>query len=305
MSNSSLPSTAATLQPGTLWSAVLERCRTARASGALSPIECDQDVIDDAGVRFVVRRVSTLARKTEQRHKKRNTAPSSAREFPLEPALFVGNVSETHVALLNKFPVIAHHALLVTRRFVPQEALLDRDDFAALVVGLREFDALGFYNGGVAAGASQPHKHLQLVPLPLGSDRAVPMDALLERSAPDGRVTTVPGLPFRHAFCRCDTRAFGGDERLAARYRELLAAAGIGTVAHEGVACQSAPYNLLVTREWMLLVARTREHFGRISINALGYAGSIFVKNDDELAQVRDAGPMAVVKAVAAATPGA
>lgn len=56
---------------------------------------------------------------------------------------------------------------------------------------------------------------------------------------------------------------------------------------------------LLVTRAWMLLVPRSRERFESVSINALGYAGSLFVKNDAELARIRDKGPMGVLSAVA------
>jgi ATP adenylyltransferase len=87
---------------------------------------------------------------------------------PPEPELTVGGVGPTHVAVLNKYPVIDRHLLIVTREFAHQEALIDTADFAALAAVMREFPSLGFYNGGKTAGASQPHKHLQVVPLPLG-----------------------------------------------------------------------------------------------------------------------------------------
>ena len=64
---------------------------------------------------------------------------------------------------------------------------------------------------------------------------------------------------------------------------------------------QSAPYNALVSREWMFVVPRSKEDFADISINALGFAGSIFVKSSHELARVRKAGPMAMLAAVAVA----
>lgn len=284
---------------GGLWRRIVERTRDAHAVGALSPIDTEQDALDDGGVRFVVRRVSTLARKAAQRPHQPPGKGSGAASFPIEPALYVADISDTHLALLNKFPVIPHHLLLVTRRDVPQEALLDRADFAALAAVLSEYDALGFYNGGTEAGASQHHKHLQAVPLPLASHRAVPMEALLDRAPAGPGPGRVPGLPFRHAFCRCDPLAAGAADTLTAQYEGLLAAAGIGSILRDGVRDQCAPYNLLVTRRWMLLVARSREHCDGISINALGYAGSIFVKSDDELARVRVAGPMRMLTAVA------
>jgi ATP adenylyltransferase len=61
---------------------------------------------------------------------------------------------------------------------------------------------------------------------------------------------------------------------------------------------QSAPYCLLVTREWMLLVPRTREHFEDISFNALAFAGSLFVRNDQQLERLKKCGPLHALKSV-------
>ncbi len=44
---------------------------------------------------------------------------------------------------------------------------------------------------------------------------------------------------------------------------------------------------------------RAREHFDSISVNALGFAGSLFVRDEAQLAAVKRAGPMAVLRAVA------
>src|SRR5690606_23263081 len=102
-----------------------------------------------------------------------------------DPDLTVSADSATHLALLNKYPVLPHHLLLVTRRSVPQEALLDDDDFAALAGALAEIDGLAFYNGGAVAGASQPRKHLQLVPLPLEpGGPPVPIEPWLAQAPP-------------------------------------------------------------------------------------------------------------------------
>lgn len=297
-----MSSTSKLMAPGELWSRVLERTQHALSCGALSPIETEQEAIEDGGVRFAVRRVSTLARKAEQRSirsAKRASAGGARNDFPIEPDLFVADVSDTHVAVLNKFPVIPHHLLLVTRRYVSQEALLDADDFDALGRCMREYDSLGFYNGGVQAGASQPHKHLQLVPLPLAGNESVPMERLFERVPSASGINNVPGLPFRHAFSWLDSGSADAGAILLRTYRTLLSAAGIEGIERDDGLHQSQPYNLLVTRKWVLVVVRSREHFEGISINALGYAGSIFVKSEAELDRVRRAGPMAVLTAVA------
>lgn len=288
------------IPPGSLWPALVGRAQAALEGGALSPIETVQRFIEDAGVRFVVRQVSSLTRKALDQAAR---GPRPANPFlPYEAPLFVADVSDTHVALLNKFNVIEHHLLIVTRRFEDQELLLTRSDFEALWTCMAEFDALGFYNGGTAAGASQPHKHLQMVPLPLAPEPpAVPVEPLLARAVGED-IANVPGFPFAHALCRlpegiqCDPRAAA--ESSGRWYHELLAAVGMAPVPSPEGARQSAPYNLLLTRDWMLLVPRSREHFGDISVNALAYAGSLFVRDDAQMGRVVDAGPMQVLAAV-------
>ena len=55
------------LQPGTLWPAILRQTEHALRRGALRPIETVQTVLEERGIRFLVRQVSSLARKEETR----------------------------------------------------------------------------------------------------------------------------------------------------------------------------------------------------------------------------------------------
>jgi ATP adenylyltransferase len=48
-------------------------------------------------------------------------------------------------------------------------------------------------------------------------------------------------------------------------------------------------------------VPRSRERFGTISINALGFAGSLFVRDEEETQDLREAGPMRALRAVSVA----
>jgi ATP adenylyltransferase len=278
---------------------------SALACGALRPIETDEILVRSAGVQFLVRRVSSLQRKAAEK-KRRRARPSQDGErpenpfLPPEPELTVAGVSPTHVAVLNKFNVLERHLLIVTRVFEHQETLLTGADFLALSACMRQIGGLGFYNGGTLAGASQPHKHLQLVPLPLASrGPALPMEPLIEGDGPICR-----RLPFRHAFARL-TLTVEADPTAAAqeaheRYLDLLQRLGIEPVTRAGECRQSGPYNLLMTNGWMLLVPRTAECFRGISVNALGFAGSLFVKDQAQLELIRSAGPMRILTDVAA-----
>ncbi len=292
---------------GTLWTALLEREREALASGALRPIATEESVLEDAGVRFILRRVSSLERKAQAGSLAKAPAGDRGNPFlPPDPALTVGEISPTHVAVLNKHPVIEHHLLVVTKRFVAQEEALDYDDFAAVATCLGETDGLAFYNAGRDAGASQPHKHLQLAPLPLGAGPwDVPMETLFDSWAAAGPVLRLLRLPFRHAFALLDPPLFDDRERAAGRMHELYdAAMAVIGVVEEGAANDEpkrmVPYNLLVTRRWMLAVPRSRERFESISVNALGFAGSLFVRDAAAMQRLREAGPMRVLKEVAA-----
>jgi ATP adenylyltransferase len=298
------------IEPVALAAAVAERSRAAAAGGALQPIDTDETAVDDGDVRFVVRSVSSLARKRSASAALPKDGASPNPFGPPEPALTVGGVSPTHVAVLNKYPVVERHLLVVTREFVDQETLLDRADFAAFAACLRGADWLGFYNGGREAGASQAHKHLQLVPLPLGQGPwPVPMEALFDSWAERGRAARLLRLPFANAFAPLDAEAFeaGGADRLLGIYEGMLEACGLrDEAANEGFGDaanepqrQAGPYNLLLTRRWMLLVPRSREKLGTMSVNALGFAGSLFVRDEAEMRALREAGPMRVLATVA------
>ena len=130
----------------------------------------------------------------------------------------------------------------------------------------------------------------------------IPLEALLTGREPD-RGGRARGLPFAHAFTGLDAGWLESPAEAAARthqiYRRMLGALGLGAAAGPTSSTRLRPYNLLLTREWMLLVPRTAEHFGAISINALGFAGALLVRNAQQLAALKAAGTMAALRHVA------
>lgn len=301
--------TAPFFPPGTLAALVAAGVQAARQDGALQSIATDLHHIDDGGVRFLVRVLASLKQKEHEAGQRQATAAANgaaaANPFlPHDPRLFVADLSPTHFCLLNKYNVVDGHLLLVTRAFEDQERLLTLADLEAMAIALAEIDGLGFFNGGATAGASQPHKHLQLVPLPLAdAGPAVPVEPLLAPilAAAPGQPHTLPGFPFRHAAVRFGGAPTAGE--LDRAYRMLLAAAGLADASEtaRGDARPTAPYNLLLTRGWMLIVPRSRERVHGIGVNALGYAGSLFVRDEAEMAVVERTGPLRLITAAAVA----
>lgn len=294
---------------GSLRRHIREVSARALSAGALLPIPTDFQLVEDGGVRFLVRVLANLARKELERKERERDAAGGWRPanpfLPWEPGLFVTEVSRTHVAILNKYNVVEDHLLVITREFEDQRSLLGLCDFEAILLCLREFDSLAFYNAGVEAGASQPHKHLQLVPLPLGPQGPpVPVEPLLRAvEAPPGAIATVPGLDFRQAFVRFGSAGGAGATPDASEvhrhYRALLAALGLDPLPAAAPQIQRGPYCLLLTREWLLVVPRSREHFGTISVNALGFAGSLLVRDEEQLRRLRLVGPLAALRETA------
>ena len=274
------------------WQDVVTQTERALACGALRSFDTVQSVIEDGGVPFLVRQAANLARKEEASKLAAKSAADAASAWrdpfsPCEEALRVGDIGERHFLLLNKFNVLAHHLLIVTKDFEPQDSLVGEDDFAALFSCLDRFDGLGFYNGGTVAGSSQPHKHLQIVPLPLDG-HALPVEPFIEAAHTRG-VFRAPQLAFAHAAAWLDDDAAAN---LHATYLQLMNAIGVQPFDVAGVAHQSAPYNLLVTRRWMLAVPRSVSHVEGVAVNALGFAGSLFVRDAAQRDVVETLGPM-------------
>ncbi|NEQ97193.1 MAG: phosphorylase [Cyanothece sp. SIO2G6] len=286
-----------------LWLQVRQRSLHALECGALQPIPTHYEFVEQGGVKFLVRILVNLNRK-EQARKQQQSLKAQGKDFnpflPYEEDLFVSHLSATHLCLLNKFNVVDHHVLMVTREFEHQDTWLNYNDFLALWQGLRQVDGLAFYNGGTIAGASQKHKHLQLVPLPVvPGEQAIPMETVLPLS-------TVPSaeekgrLPFCHGLKIFDlvpeTPGQEAATLLLDHYWNLLNNFGIQRQAESDR--HTHAYNLLVTRHWMLLVPRCQEKAHSISINSLGFAGSLFVKNVTQLETLKQYGPMALLQSV-------
>jgi ATP adenylyltransferase len=101
----------------------------------------------------------------------------------------------------------------------------------------------------------------------------------------------IEGFAFRHRLS-----SLAASASTFAVYRDLLAA-----LALELPGGRTAPYNLLATRRWMLLVARARGACEGIEVNALGFAGALLARGEEELARIRALGPFALLHRVAVA----
>jgi sulfate adenylyltransferase (ADP) / ATP adenylyltransferase len=295
--------------PLNLWQLTRDRTRSALACGSLQSIPTHYEWLESGGIKFLVRVVDNIQRRVDARREQTQKGPDFNPFLPYEPELFVCDLGPNHVCLLNKFNVVEHHLLVITRQFESQETLLTRSDFAALWSVLREIDGLAFYNGGALAGASQPHKHLQVVPLPFVPDdpqphARLPIEPVIQSALAEG-LAQVPSLPFVQAIAPLHLDQTTDPETASAQlqtaYHQALQACDLAIGDGITATPASGAYNLLITRDWLFLVPRSRDGWDKIGVNSLGFAGALLVKNATQLAHLKAQPPLEILTQVSLA----
>ncbi len=138
------------------------------------------------------------------------------------------------------------------------------------------------------------------MPLPLlPGGTGLPIAPALDVVRWEGDFGATPLFSLAHALVRLDP-AWLADPRDAAartldRYWALLDFVGIERGDDER---QTRAYNLLATREWMLVIPRSQDAYEGIAVHGLGYAGSFMVWDEARLQLLRQTGPLAVLRAV-------
>ena len=296
------------LKKGTLWQDIVRSTQKALYIGAQVPIPTNYEFIEDSGIRFFIRIISSLKEKDKVRKKQHDESLLNIKTvnpfLPYDENMFVADISKTHIALLNKFNVVEHHLLIVTRHFEDQETLLTLNDFESFCACMSEYNSFGFYNGGEEAGASQAHKHLQMVPLPLAPEGPeVPIEPLVKKAQVKNKLGTIPDFHFKHVFAVLEENIMASPYKAAKKtftlYSTMLERLGLEPPSLNIQKRQSKPYCLLLTRKWMLLIPRSREFFHSISVNSLGFAGAFLVRDSKQMNLLKKSGPMSVLKSVA------
>jgi ATP adenylyltransferase len=287
----------------TIMEAVAQRSVDALASGALQPLRVEQLELEDGGLQFIVRWASTLAHKDGRKAE----LPGGPRDpdfnpfLTPEPALTVGALGEGHVIILNKFPVCRHHLVLARKLFFEQLSPLELEDFAALAAIMSTEGGLGFYNGGAPAGASQRHKHVQWIPADDGNASLRGYSPRLPANASELSLASHPALPIRHCFVRVNCGAGVPAPQSAQSMLAGFHAALQNLEMLPDADGLLPPFNLLLNDGWMLMVPRSQEHFNEISINALSYGGTIYVRHKVQIDAIREAGALGALAAVGVA----
>ena len=265
----------------------LQRSEQALASEALQPLTTRWEPCPSltGGPDFELR---TLVSEPPRHLRPAGPKPNPFR--PWDPRLQVESIGQHHVLILNKYPVQVGHMLLISRDWAPQTGWLSLLDWRAVHNVQRHSHGLWFFNSGPQAGASQPHRHLQLLPRSNGEELC-PRQSWYESR-----------LDSRSVNCHLDVHVsvtrLSGDtaDDLASAYRRLSMATGIGS--ENQASSPRHPYNLLFCDRWMAMIRRRRDMAHGFSLNALGFAGYLLSTEHSDRDWLFREGPDALLEAV-------
>ena len=270
---------------------VLQRSESAKKSGALVPLATSVEKLDgDTGCRFDLRHLTGA----KPRHLK-PAGPKPNPFRPWDPRLEVAPVGANHILILNKYPVQIGHLLLITREWAPQLGWLNHQDWTAVSAVNDQIQGLWFFNCGPVAGASQPHRHLQLLPRQ-PSEPICPRDAWFSaRLTSQGKPLEKDRLGNSCVVAPITARGINAN-KLHSTYLELCQRAGIGQPETDRVPRQA--YNLLIGQRWMALILRARDGVHGFSVNALGFAGYLLSTDESDRDWLVAHGPDALLRGV-------
>ncbi|MEC6825300.1 phosphorylase [Photobacterium piscicola] len=262
-----------------LWDKALTVANDAREAQVLLPIATTSSVVSEQGIDFSIKVMNdNLTKKIQQGQTGNNPF------LPYEEQMFVDNVGHEHVCLLNKYPIGEPHLLICSKAFVSQSSLLDLYDFSAWIQGVTYTNVLGFFNSASEAGASQRHRHMQLM------KTVVPLEEMILSGK----------LPFRHKLFTFDR--INSEKAyfcyLAAMHDLGLTPNNVIVNINERIEC--LPYNILLTEHWMLVIPRLTNHIGDIFANALNYSGCFLVKDQQQYDWLTDYGCLRLLTECAA-----
>ncbi|KAI1843621.1 hypothetical protein JX265_007407 [Neoarthrinium moseri] len=184
----------------------------------------------------------------------------------------IGDVTATHLLAFNKFCMYRPHMLLLTKDgFRRQYNQLDVEDIQAAwkVLEALNWSHFMFFNCGKDGGCSRLHKHLQLAPfLP---DRLIPWPESGKQPA---------NIPYEYVLRRFDADL--GPKQVADVYEQMIeeARAILGT---QNSSDRHVPHNVVLGRNWILVIPRRKGGVGGAYANALGMLGMVSVASKDEL----------------------
>ena len=269
-----------------LWKKALDVSKLAIDCGALKPLKTIEYKIKNRKYKYQLR---ILDSKTP--HLYLEFGPKTNPFIPWDKPLEVKSLSDKHVVILNKYPVQIGHMLLITKQWKPQNGWLDKDDFNEIVNIEKDTSGLWFFNSSKEAGASQPHRHIQL--LRRGENEIICPREEWFSSRADRNIYSKSKIS---KSILIHSRKNHSSEDLYEAYKSLCNKMNIGNINSDSFPL--IPYNLLITQNWIAIIRRIKEKAYGFNINALGFAGYFLGKKSSDIKLLTSEGPEKILNEV-------
>lgn len=239
---------------------------------------------------------------------------------PFSPPFTEGQVIEenfglfgTHRIFFSKFAVMAEHILLVTRDFYSQNTHLSYEDLKNSILLLKVMNGVIFFNGGKEAGASQPRKHLQCIPLSSMYDGDFGIFNLIKNeenlqneNSIDCSLASIHVIKqfsengIKHILFKYSKNISESINSLNGKTIEIVTDCifsiyNMGLIQLnliEDIEKIMNNYSVLLTGEWMLIVFRKTYlvdlNKGQLNINSIGFLMTMLIKNTEICDEVKN-----------------
>ncbi|CAL9731578.1 protein Apa1p [Monosporozyma unispora] len=248
------------------------------------------------GMMYWIRFAPSLLAKPEKGDTPINHDPLGKHEPELLVLQNMDPLEKEFKLVLNKFPVMPNHTLLITNPYKDQRTSLTPQDLIKCYTLLKTMnttqDEKNFiiYNSGPASGSSQNHKHLQLLQFPNGF---IPFqDKLCNNKNPFIPTKGLEPLQdkfvsFAHFVIPLPSSPTQDD--LMDCYIALLQYI-LPFFNNWNNPTIHPSYNVILTENWMCLVPRSniRAKSLPVGFNSIGYTGLIMIKQEDTLNQIKN-----------------
>ncbi len=228
---------------------------------------------------FIIRKLDT-----SKFNKTKLYGPKQNPFSPWEKILEIDKIGYNHQLILNKYPVQKGHILLITNNWKPQNGWLDINDWKAIQKVNKDTSGLWFFNSSPNAGASQPHRHFQLLRRSKDEISCPREKWFLEMKKDINSYSKLKKNIIVSKF-----NFLKNSISLLELYLELSKKLGLGDPISDKK--PRFPYNLIITNKWIAVIKRSNDHIHGFSINALGFAGYLLVTEKSDINYLKEYGP--------------
>ncbi len=228
---------------------------------------------------FIIRELDTSRFK-----RKISYGPNQNPFNPWDKILEVEKIGTNHQLILNKYPVQKGHILLITNTWRPQDGWLDINDWIAIQMVNKDTSGLWFFNSSPIAGASQPHRHFQLLRRDHGEIICPREKWFLDLKNNNDQDSKLKKNTVVSKFNFLDNSI-----NIYNLYLELSKKIGLGNPIDDEK--PRLPYNILITNNWIAIIKRKYDHVNGFSVNGLGFAGYLLVTEKSNINYLKKYGP--------------